>query len=92
MTTASASSAIRRNRSGKSPPRVRSVWLKTAKFEKSDAPNPPMCGKYSAKCGSHTPRASAFGSEQQHALALVHDKSLNEHQTDKGLSQAYAIA
>ena len=47
ITTASASSATRWNRSTYSPPRVRSVWLKTVRFEKSACPSkPPMCARW----------------------------------------------
>jgi hypothetical protein len=58
----SASSAMRRNRSGKSPFRFRSVWLKTARLLKS-AP-PPMCGSQSRRCGSQTASFAALGAKR----------------------------
>ena len=93
MITASASSAIRSNRAGKSPLRPRSVWLKTARLLKSaPPPTPPMCGELLAQMRLPDRLLRCLRREQHDPLALVQDEPLDQHQADERLAEADAVA
>ena len=44
------------------------------------------------RCAFPDRLAGGLGDEQRHALAVVHDQPLDEHQADEGLAQAHAVA
>ena len=93
MITASASSAIRSNRAGKSPLRPRSVWLNTARLLKSAAAStPPMCAEPLAQVRLPHRLLRGLRREQHDTLALVQDEPLDQHQPDERLAETDAVA
>ena len=83
---------MRRKRSGKSPLRPRSVWLKTARLLKS-APPPDAADvrKPPTQMGLPYPLLGRLRCEQRDTLPLVKDEPLDQHQTDEGLAKTHSV-
>ena len=84
---------MRRKRSGKSPLRPRSVWLKTAQVaEVRAASDAADVRKQPVQVGLPYRLLGGLRCEQHDTFALVKDEPLDQHQADEGLAETHAVA
>ena len=93
MMTTSASSAMRRKRSGKSPLRLEVGVAEDGEVaEVGAAADAADVRQPLAQMRLPDALLGGLGREQDDALALVQDQALDQHQADEGLAEADAVA